>query len=63
MAECKCLRCGYLWTPQVQIPKQCPKCHRSDWSKVSDKQRIKELEAQVKELKTKLEEVKPGINL
>jgi len=26
-----CLRCGHEWTPHVEHPLQCPKCHQTGW--------------------------------
>ena len=33
MNECKCLRCGYKWTPRVKEPKACPACLSRLWMK------------------------------
>jgi predicted Zn-ribbon and HTH transcriptional regulator len=26
MKNIKCKKCGYEWTPIVEVPKSCPKC-------------------------------------
>lgn len=38
LRQVKCLRCGNVWTPMVEHPKQCPACRNSYW----DKPRVKD---------------------
>lgn len=34
--QCRCDRCGYIWTPRVNSPVKCARCgHRSDSTRVN----------------------------
>ena len=33
--KCVCSKCGYEWDCRKDVPKQCPRCKRYDWSGVS----------------------------
>jgi len=56
MPECKCLRCGHVWTPKTSKPKCCGSCKSALWKK----KRVKPRRSLTTAQKAKLSEARKG---